>query len=204
MDERDPRLGEQMVAASHLLMKNGFGHWFPPYPVSGHVGYALMGDRVTDLRPLTLVRAELTGLSLETCPVTDADVSLIAGFPVLRRLDLTGVPVTDAIAETLTSLLVLQVLSLAGTKVSDAVMAALAARPCLETLDVTATRITDRGVAALAGSPSLRFLKIRQTRTTVAGILALRGCTTLERVTTSLGWRDRRRIRGALPNVDVD
>lgn len=204
MGDREPFLGERMLAAAHLLERNGFGHWYPPHAVpGGHLGFSVNGCNVTDLRPLDLVRDELNGLSLETCPVTDDGVAHLAGYPVLRRLELAGTRVTDAVVTTLAELPALQALSLAGTTIGNAALPALARLPNLMVLDLTGTLVSDEGVQELATAPALESLTLRRTRVTVRGLVALQPCSTLRHVTTSLGWRDRRTARRSLPGVDI-
>lgn len=205
MAGREPFLSDRLAAACRILDREGFSHYYPPYPVpGGHLGFSLMGFGVTDLRALSLVADELNGLALDTCPVTDDDLAPIAGFPVLRRLDLSGTRVTDAVVDVLATLPELDALVLAGTRVTDGAMVAVSGLPKLTALDLTDTRVGDAGMAALAESRSLRWLVLRRTRVTVRGVAGLAACPALERVGVGDGWRMRRRVQRALPGVALE
>src|SRR5207244_2650122 len=70
-------------------------------------------DQAAPGRPVVFVR-------LETDQATDAHVKLLAAFPKLRKLFLSGATITDAGLQHLGALTELQELYLGGAKISDA------------------------------------------------------------------------------------
>jgi hypothetical protein len=122
---------------------------------------------------------ELSVVSLDGAPVTDADLAALEGLTGLKRLYLNGTPVTDAGMAHLRGLSALEVLELRETAVGDAGLNHLAGLPRLTVLLLYGTRVTDAGVARLAGLPKLEELSLSSTSVGDAGLTALAGCPTL-------------------------
>ncbi len=142
----------------------------------------------------------ITGLSLESPPPFDADVS---GFEDLQFLAVGGPSVTDrwidaiadcaalntltlaypaVTAEGLTRLKLspsLASLSLPGTSVDDQVVAAWPELDQLVSLDLSDTMITGTGLSRVIKSPFLRHLAIRNTQVKPADLVVLKDKTQL-------------------------
>jgi hypothetical protein len=122
---------------------------------------------------------EISVVSLDGAPVTDADLAALEGLAGLRRLYLNGTPVTDAELAHLRGLPALEVLELRETAVGDEGLRHLAGLPRLSVLLLYGTRVTDAGAALLAGLPRLEELSLSCTSVGDAGLAALAGCPTL-------------------------
>lgn len=110
------------------------------------------------LKELASVKDQLVALKLNNMPVTDEDVAIIAGFPLLEQLALNGTQITDKALKDLVALKKLRQLSLANTAISIALAAVLPQWPALEKIYLSDTRISAQEVAQWrADFPHIQF-----------------------------------------------
>lgn len=141
-------------------------------------------------------KAHVAEADLARTPLSDAQLSYLAGLPALEKLSLAGAQIGDAAAQALASLKTLRELDLSATAFSDAGLSklaslrqlrrlrlnntqvegrgfsALAALP-LEDVELSGAPVNDAGLASLAALPNLRRLRLKYTDITDAGALAL-------------------------------
>ncbi len=108
-----------------------------------------------------------------SCPLTDADLAVIAGAARLEDIRLDAAEVTD---DGLTMLpRSLRELGLHDRRsVSDGGMATIATLGSLTWLDLSGTRITDQGVLSLSQLSKLSYLDVRQTAVTGVAVEKLK------------------------------
>lgn len=133
-----------------------------------------------EVRPLARF-ANLAGLDLGRCDVTDDDLKLVAGLPGLKYLTLAPmqlVPIevpekrrcTSAGFKHLRGAKSLRHLAAAFLPVDDTVTEALGGLADLRSLDLGWTEVTDVGVQDLATLPKLAALNLSGTKVTDAGL----------------------------------
>ncbi len=105
--------------------------------------------RSGQLKELEPLRQQIVVLNLDKMPVTDPDLTVIAGFSNLRELNLSFTKVTGAGLPALTGLGHLRTLSLAGTAVKIEDLNRLAALKTLRTLYIWNTGIATGDLGAL-------------------------------------------------------
>lgn len=167
-------------------------------------------ESVAKLKELKKVR--LSGL--QTTPQTAA---ILASFPALVDLDLSGSTVTDADMTPIYSAQKLTKLNLYQTQISDAgvenlrgIVRSLFPSNALPTrlvsLNLDATRVTDAGVETLSIFPALTFLHLGRTAITDAAVESLAKLTKLEKLhVTRTGVTDSgvARLREELPQCEI-
>jgi hypothetical protein len=119
------------------------------------------------------VRNNIVSLSLTNMPVGDSVIPMLARFPNLEVLNLSGTEVTGKGLASLAGLIKLQSLSLSNTKVSADGLKALAVIPSLEKVFLWQTSVDERNLTTLrqmmprvqwdAGSPVDAREKLRLT-----------------------------------------
>lgn len=107
-------------------------------------------------------------------PVDDAVVAVLAAFPALSDLGLSGTGITNAAATSLGSMSALQRVSLDETAISDEGLTSLSGLTQLRTLSLAQTQITDAGLVTLGSLAGLRQLWLPNTLSSeaVAGLQA--------------------------------
>ena len=132
-------------------------------------------------RDPALPSSPVVKVDLHASKVTDADLSLLAGFAELRTLDLRLTSVGDEGLARLASLRQLRFVNLFRTKVGDAAIVHLAGNRQLETLLLGGTRVTDQGLSALQ-FPLLKKLSLFDTEVGDPGLRHLYSLKQLERL----------------------
>jgi hypothetical protein len=104
----------------------------------------------------------VVGLTTLTKNVTDDDLKLLAQFPELRFLHISGSQVKGPGLKQLAGLKHLSRLNLGFSDITDAGVKELAALPALRELDLMNTNLTDDGVKALLALTELESLYLGQ------------------------------------------
>lgn len=97
-----------------------------------------------------LAPSQVSYLSLDRLPFTDADLAPLSAFKNLNRLRLNGTKITAAIVEKLSQLPHLESLNLYDTEVDDAVFTHLQRFPALKRLYLWQTKVSPEAVATFA------------------------------------------------------
>lgn len=167
---------------------------------------------------------------LARSPVSDGQITYLAGLPALEKLSLAGAQIGDAAAEALSSLKTLRELDLSATTFSDAGVSklgglqqlralrlnntqvegrgfsALAALP-IEDLELSGAPLSDAGLTAIASLPNLRRLRLKYTDITDAGAAALAKMRRLEMLdlsSTDIGDAALKHLGGLSGLRDLD
>lgn len=132
---------------------------------------ALGGSVQTDesLPGAPVVTVRLTGER-----VTDADLSHLAGFTRLRRLDLSYSRVSDDGLPYLKSLSELEALDLSGTRIAGPGLESLKGLAKLTSLELFRTEVADDALPHLRAYSHLTYLGLRGTRVSDEGVKGLR------------------------------
>jgi hypothetical protein len=161
---------------------------------------------------------------------TDDDMAIVAAFPNLQFLDLTGTKVTgrglvhlhrlqhlkkldltwtkigDEGMQHVRGLKHLRVLCLTGTQVGDDGLEHVNGLQELNTLILEGTLIADQGLSQLDDLPKLKSLNLDNTKVTDAGIEHLRRFSNLDFIAltnTRVTPKGKDSLRKALPNCDI-
>jgi len=121
----------------------------------------------------------VASIDLAFLRITDDQLQILAFFPQLKELDLTGTDVSDVGLATLSGLRELESLKLRGTILTDAGLEHFAALSKLKILDLSRTTVSDIGLTLLAEMPELRYLLLNHTQVTDEGLILLSRMSTL-------------------------
>jgi Leucine Rich Repeat (LRR) protein len=112
--------------------------------------------------------------------LSDEDLSQLAAFKRLGRLNLSKMPITDAGLENINDLSGLTSLRLDDTKITDAGLAHIKRLTSLRYLHLNGTTITDEGLAHLVSLARLEWLGLDGTKITDAGLAHIESLTGLK------------------------
>jgi uncharacterized membrane protein len=111
-----------------------------------------------ELEALKPLETQVVYLNLDKMPVKDEDLSIIARFKNLRKLNLNFTAITGNTLDQLKKLQQLKSLSLTGTPITDKQVKALIALPRLKAVYTWNTPITEQQVAQLKqAAPAINF-----------------------------------------------
>lgn len=167
----------------------------------------LGGTRVTDAGLVHL--KAVTGLKelvLGSTAVTDAGVRSLAALVNLTLLELGNSRITDAGLASLVPLKRLMYLGLGGTRISGVGLPHLAQLQALKELELWFTRVDDAALAGLQKNTRLAELELAGTAVTKDGLQHLEklaGLRVLELGLTGVDMAARRRLRSALPSLQI-
>jgi Leucine-rich repeat (LRR) protein len=149
----------------------------------------LMQPNIVDADLQCLARLpRLREAYLSRAQITDDGAKLLAGVPLLVRLDLFDTQIDDAGLASIATLTRLKRLGLGNTKITDAGLQTLKSFPDLRELHLSDTHVTDAGMMHVAQLTHLRELDLSNTKVTAAGLERLRRLEALETL----------RLRGSL------
>ncbi len=118
---------------------------------------------------------DVTDVNLGPAPPNRPVASLLACFPRLRTLWLSGEFIGDAELETIGRLDRLEILYCESAAISDEGVAHLGGLPCLRHIELYFPRATDRSLATIAGMPNVEVIRLPSGRLTSAGLAPLAG-----------------------------
>jgi Leucine-rich repeat (LRR) protein len=151
----------------------------------------------------------IVGVYLLSTTASDSDLSVLANWTSLRKLDLSGTKISDVGLEHLSSLKELETLYLSFTTIKGSGLKSVTGLPHLRVLDLSKTSltdsalehlkemqtleilslidvpITDNGLEHIAGLTRLRHLNLTGTQVTDAGLPHLYGLAELENLNLS-------------------
>ncbi len=113
---------------------------------------------------------QIPEISLVNVPISDEDVSHLAGATRIRRLSIDGSDISDAGLRHLGSIKGLQTWSIRKAAVSGTGLADIKDLKTLTELDLSDTAVDDEGLAHLPPLPALTFLSLRGTKITAKGL----------------------------------
>ena len=118
-------------------------------PALGVTFFGAAQFKASQLKELLGVKEQVVSLNLNKMPVTDEDLTTIAQFTNLRKLNLSFTNIKGAGLAALNSLKELKQLSLSGTGVSAANLSVLATLPKLTQLYIWSTPAQSQSLAAI-------------------------------------------------------
>ncbi|MBX7209991.1 MAG: hypothetical protein K1X78_16860 [Verrucomicrobiaceae bacterium] len=150
---------------------------------------------------------KLRWLTIPNSPVEDADVDVLASFPLLNRIDFTQCRgrFTGMHLDRLAGLTAFESMNLEACPISKAGIKAIASLRMLKELNLDRTDTDDRDLAHLAQMTGLTLLRLAHTKTTSRGIASLKPLANLK----ELGWTptpkkamaELREIAAAFPDL---
>jgi hypothetical protein len=146
-------------------------------------------------------------VSLRDTEATDDDLKVLAKFPDLENLDLTGTRITGAGLAHLERLKNLRSLCLWRTQADDAGLGHIKGLTKMWQLVLDETQVTDAGLVHLKEMTGLEeWLGLTKTRVTDAGLKHLEGFTALKSLNlrhTQVTKGGIRKLRAALPGTNI-
>lgn len=155
----------ELTVSGERLEANGFRH----LPELDRLVRISLSD--TEIRgELCPYLRQIPEVSLVDVPISDEDLSHLAGAAEIRCLSIDGSSISDAGFRHLGNLNGLETLSIQSAAISGTGLADLKDLKTLTSLDLGGTAVDDEGLAHLPPLPGLTFLSLRGTKITAKGL----------------------------------